>query len=236
MRELTRNVAGVRGGAVDRGLCPTQAGGQPRITLPAAKPNNVNAQCAVAEETLRFSNYNEEIRMRKLMAMIALVAPLTAAPLAFGADDPDATFYKKAAESGIFEVDAGNQAQQKAKAQAVKDFGAMMVKDHTAANDQLKTLAASKNVSLPTSASVGEIAEKGKLDVLTGDTYDKSYITGQIKAHHEAIALFKKEIASGQDADAKAFAQATLPTLQHHLKSAQAIAAQNGWTKPKASS
>jgi putative membrane protein len=178
----------------------------------------------------------KEIRMRKLLAMIVLVSPLGAAPLAFGADDPDAAFYKNAAESGIFEVDAGNQAQQKANMQSVKDFGAMMVKDHTAAAAQLKTLAASKNISLPTSASVGEMAEKGKLDVLMGDTYDKSYIKGQIKAHHEAIALFKKEASSGQDSDAKSFAMKTLPTLQQHLKAARDIATQNGWTKPKASS
>ena len=174
--------------------------------------------------------------MRKFFAMIAFVLPLATGSLAFGADDPDATFYKKAAESGIFEVDAGNQAQQKAHLQPVKDFGAMMVKDHTAANNQLETLASSKNISLPTTASVGEIAEKGKLDVLTGDSYDKSYIKGQIKAHHEAIALFKKESASGHDADAKSFAQQTLPTLQQHLKAARAIATQNGWTKAKASS
>jgi putative membrane protein len=182
------------------------------------------------------SNHNDmkEIRMRKLLAMAALVSPLAAAPLAFGADDPDATFYKKAAESGIFEVDAGNQAQQKASMQPVKDFGAMMVKDHTAANNQLKTLAASKNISLPTSASVAEMTKKGELDVLTGDAYDKSYIKSQIKAHHEAVALFKKEIASGQDADAKSFAQQTLPTLQQHLKAARDIATQNGWSKPKA--
>lgn len=174
--------------------------------------------------------------MRKLLAITALLAPLAAAPLALGADNPDATFFKKAAESGIFEVDAGNQAQQKASLQPVKDFGAMMVKDHSAANSQLQTLAASKNISLPKSASVGQMTEKGKLDVLSGDTYDKSYIKGQIKAHREAVALFKKEIASGQDADAKSFAQQTLPTLQQHLKAARDIATQNGWTKPKASS
>ena len=173
--------------------------------------------------------------IRKLLAMIALVAPLAAAPLAFGADDPDASFYKNAAEAGIFEVEAANQAQQKANMQSVKDFAAMMVKDHTAANDKLKTLAASKNISLPTSASVSQMAEKAKLDVLTGDTYDKSYIKGQIKAHYGAIKLFKTEIASGQDADAKSFAEQTLPTLKQHLKAARDIAAQNGWTKPKAS-
>lgn len=167
--------------------------------------------------------------MRKFVALVAMVSPLAFAPLAFGADTPDASFYKKAAEAGIFEVDAGNQAQQKAKSQSVKDFGAMMVKDHTAAGDQLKTLAASKNVSLPTTASVGQMAEKAKLDVLTGDTYDKSYIKSQIKAHVNTIALFRKEIASGQDADAKSFATATLPTLRSHLKQAKSIAAQAGY-------
>jgi putative membrane protein len=174
--------------------------------------------------------------MKKVLAMIALLSPLAAAPLAFGAADPDASFYKKAAEAGIFEVEAGNQAQQKASNQQVKDFGAMMVKDHTAANEQLKSIAAAKNISLPTSASVGDMTAKGKLDVLTGETYDKSYIKGQIKAHREAIALFKKEAASGQDAEAKSFAQSTLPTLQKHYQSARDIAKQNGWSKPKSSS
>lgn len=174
--------------------------------------------------------------MKKIWALILLASPLSFAPLAFGADDPDASFYKKAAEGGIFEVDAGNQAQQKSEDQKVKDFAAMLVQDHTAANEQLKSLAASKNVSLPTTASVGQMAEKAKLDVLTGNTYDKAFIRGQIKAHRETIALFKKEIASGQDADAKAFAQSTLPTLEKHLKAAHSIAAANGWTKPRSQS
>lgn len=104
----------------------------------------------------------------------------------------------------------------------------MMVKDHSAANDKLKSLAASKNVTLPTSASVGEMATKAKLDVLSGDTFDKSYIKSQLKAHRDTIALFKTEIASGQDADAKAFASSTLPTVQSHLKAIKTIAAGAG--------
>ena len=114
---------------------------------------------------------------------------LTASLAAVGAESyPDASFYKKAAEAGIAEVDAGNLAEQKGNNQAVKDFGAMMVKDHTAANDKLKALAASKNISLPTSASMGEMATKGKLDLLSGDTFDKSYIKSQLKDHRAAIA------------------------------------------------
>ncbi len=53
------------------------------------------------------------------------------------------------------EVEAGNLARQKSNNAKVKDFAAMMVKDHTAANDTLKSLAASKNITLPSSPSVG---------------------------------------------------------------------------------
>jgi putative membrane protein len=153
---------------------------------------------------------------------------LAAAPLAVLADSPDASFYKNAAEGGIFEVDAGNLATTKGTSQGVKDFGAMMVKDHTAANDKLKSIATTKGIDLPTSASVSQIATKGKLDVLSGDTFDKSYIKSQVKAHRQTIALFRKEIASGQDADAKAFATSTLPTLRAHLKAITQIAADAG--------
>ena len=104
----------------------------------------------------------------------------------------------------------------------------MMVKDHTAANEKLQALAASKNITLPTSASVGQMATKAKLDVLSGDTFDKSYVKGQISAHRQTVALFRKEISSGQDDDAKAFATATLPTVRAHLRAINAIAAGMG--------
>jgi putative membrane protein len=142
--------------------------------------------------------------------------------------DPDATFYKHAAEGGMAEVDLGNLAQSKAANPAVKDFGALMVKDHSMANDKLKTLAASKDLSLPTSASVGQMATKAKLAVLSGDTFDKSYVKGMIEDHQEDIAEFKKEIATGKDPDAKAFASATLPTLEMHLKRIKSVAASMG--------
>ena len=160
----------------------------------------------------------------KRVWILLLLAPT----LVWAASSPDESFYKKAAEGGIFEVDAGKLAQDKGNSPQVKDFGARMVKDHSAANEKLQALAATKNIDLPTSASVGQIATKAKLDVLSGDTFDKSYIKSQVKAHRATIALFRKEIANGQDADAKAFAKATLPTLHAHLKAIDAIAANAG--------
>ena len=163
--------------------------------------------------------------MKRVLAILVLVSPFAA----FGANsNPDSAFYKHAAEGGIAEVELGSLAQQKSTNASVKDYGSMMVKDHSGANEKLKSIAASKNISLPTSPSVGQMATKAKLEVLSGETFDKSYIKGMIKDHEEDIALFKKEAASGKDPDAKAFATATLPTLETHLKKIKSIAASAG--------
>ena len=155
-------------------------------------------------------------------------ALVLALPVAAFAANPDATFFKNAAEGGIAEVEAGHLAQDKGNSRQVKDFGAMMVKDHSAANDKLQALAASKTVVLPTTSSVEQMAAKTKLNVLSGETFDKSYVKGQISAHQDTIALFQKEISSGQDADAKAFASATLPTVRAHLQAITSIATAMG--------
>lgn len=168
--------------------------------------------------------------------MKALTWTLAASFVAFSglqvqaASDPDASFYKHAAEGGIAEVELGTMAQQKSPNQSLKDFASMMVTDHTAANDKLKSIAAGKGIALPTTSSVGQMTTKGKLDVESGDTFDKAYITAMVKDHESAITLFQKEADSGQDPDAKAFAAATLPTIRTHLKKIRAIAAAQGMT------
>jgi len=125
-------------------------------------------------------------------------------------------------------VELGKLAQDKSPTQSVKNFGAMMIKDHSAANDRLKAIAERKEIKLPASPSVGQMATKAKLEVLSGTTFDKSYVKGMVDDHKEDIKEFQKEASTGQDADAKAYAAATLPTLKAHLKKIQAIAAAQG--------
>jgi putative membrane protein len=166
-----------------------------------------------------------EIQVKNLFLNIALILPV----IALGAAaNPDSSFYKDAAEGGIAEVQLGTLAQQKSSNPSVKEYGAMMVSDHTAAANKLQAIASSKDIKLPTSPSVEQLATKTKLEVLSGDAFDKSYIKGMIKDHQDDIAMFKKEAASGQDPDAKAYAIATLPTLEKHLKKIESIAAAAG--------
>ena len=149
--------------------------------------------------------------------------------LAFGIDaNVDSSFFKNAAEGGMAEVDAGKLAQQKGSSPAVKEFGAMMVKDHSAANALLQSIAAGQSVKLPTSASVMQMASQKELQMSSGASFDKSYIKDQIKAHEDTMNLFKKEIASGKDQQARDFASSTLPTVQAHLVRIKQIAATAG--------
>jgi putative membrane protein len=168
--------------------------------------------------------------MKRVCVMVVISALPALAPLmVWGVDaNSDESFYSNAAQGGLAEVSAGKLAEDKASSETIKDFGGMMVKDHSQANQRLWALAADKNIKLPTTPSVEQIASGEKLKLLSGDSFDKAYIKDQLQAHRDTIAAFKKEIASGQDAQAKQFAGATLPTVQAHLAKITQIASAAG--------
>jgi len=135
----------------------------------------------------------------------------------------DAKFAVEAADGGMSEVELGKLAQQKAASQQVKDFGAMMVSDHSAANDQMKTIAKDKGISLP--KGLGSDAQKLKNDLSakSGEDFDKAYVQAMIKDHKEDIQTFQDATKSLKDADLKNFATNTLPVLHKHLDAIEKI-------------
>ncbi len=145
----------------------------------------------------------------------------TMAPMAVNDDVAD--FAVKAANGGMMEVEMGKLAEQKAVSKSVKAFGAMMVKDHSKANEELKKLAAAKNITLP--ATMGNDMQK-HMDDLRKDTamqFDKNYIDMMVSDHNDDIDLFEKAVKNSKDSAFKSFAAKTLPTLYKHLGAAKAI-------------
>lgn len=138
-------------------------------------------------------------------------------------DENTKNFVTAAATGGMMEVELGNIAAQKAKSQQVKDFGKMMVDDHTKANDNLKNIASQKNIDLPTSITEDQRKEMDKLSKKTGADFDKSYVDMMVEDHKKDIADFKKAEGEVSDNDIKNFITNTLPTLQKHLDAIQAI-------------
>ena len=141
---------------------------------------------------------------------------------------PDAAFVKEAAIGGMAEVELGNLAKERGSSSDVKQFGDRMVTDHSKANDELKQWAQQKNITLPTELDAKHKATRDKLAKLSGDAFDKAYMHEMLTDHREDVSAFKRESTSAKDADLKAWAGKTLPTLQEHLKLAQDTATKVG--------
>jgi putative membrane protein len=137
--------------------------------------------------------------------------------------EADSKFAVEAASGGMMEVQLGELAQQKAASKAVKDFGAMMVKDHSKANDELKSLAGNKNITLPPAPGEDHMDHIKKLSEKSGKEFDKDYMKMMVDDHQEDIDNFEKCSKDAKDADLKAFAAKTLPVLREHLAAAKKV-------------
>ena len=135
----------------------------------------------------------------------------------------DADFMVKAAAGGMFEVELGKLAQTNGARQGVKDFGAMMVREHGQGDGKIRSLATGKQIVLPMELSNDQKKEWSDLSKKHGAEFDRAYITLMVKDHKDDIDEFGKAAKDANDGDIKAFAHNTLPMLQHHLDSAQSL-------------
>jgi putative membrane protein len=139
-------------------------------------------------------------------------------------DKESQDFIKKAIQHNFAEVDAGKLAQEKAKSEAVKQFGAMMAKDHAEANNLAQTTAKVLDVELPESADMMHQASYLKMKLLQGDTFDRSYMNDMVQDHEKDIAEYEK--AASRSDVAGAYAKEMLPKLKAHLEEAKKLDAQ----------
>lgn len=135
----------------------------------------------------------------------------------------DAAFAIKAAQGGLAQVKLGQLATEKAGLLDVKAFGQQMVDDHGKANARLKSITASKGMTLPADVNGKQQARYDRLSKLSGAEFDAAYVKGMMTEHEEDMKEFKKESQSGTDDKIKSFASQTLPVIQGHLEMLKAI-------------
>jgi putative membrane protein len=135
----------------------------------------------------------------------------------------DHKFAMEAAMGGMMEVELGRVAASKGASDEVRQFGQRMVDDHSKANEELMRVASSKGMTLPTAPDPKHQMEMQKLSALSGEKFDREYVKMMVKDHKKDVAAFQKEAGGGMDADIKAFAASTLPTLREHLQMIQRI-------------
>ncbi len=136
-------------------------------------------------------------------------------------------FVDAATEAGIAEVVTGKLAQEKSQNAEIKTFAQQMVTDHTQANQKLGDIARKLDISVPDEAAMTDKVKKMILE-WRDESFDKAYLNNQVDAHEKAVELFKKEAASSDKAELKAFASETLPKLEQHLEQAKALQSKHG--------
>ncbi len=144
--------------------------------------------------------------------------PVNTTPL----EKEDSSFVMEAAKGGMMEVEAGNVAQQNAANERVKAFGSMMVTDHSQANNELKSLVSGR-VMIPDSLPADTKQHIEAMKKMTGKSFDSHYVSMMLKDHKEDVSKFQKASQNLKDEQLKQWASKTLPVLQKHLDSIQAI-------------
>lgn len=138
----------------------------------------------------------------------------------------DSAFLRAAAEAGLAEVEGSKLAQSKGVNTQVKGFAQQMVDAHAKVHEGLVALAAAKGVALPTQPSLGQRTRLRLLAARDGAAFDRQYAGGMgVKAHETMSRLFRKAAQRADDADVRAFAAKTLPTVEQHLTVARELKA-----------
>jgi putative membrane protein len=137
----------------------------------------------------------------------------------------DRDFMVNASYGNVAEVDAGQLAASKGSTAGVRNFGQMMVNDHSTAQTELNSLGSQYNVSLPSAPDPAHQALKQQLMNLTGTAFDSTYLSAQVMDHQNTVILFQNEIANGNNSSIKAYATKYLPAIQMHLHMADSLRA-----------
>lgn len=128
----------------------------------------------------------------------------------------DLAFVVKAAQSGLFEVESATLAQSKQLGPEHQRIVQMILTDHSAANEELKSLAQSKGVTLATTLDETYRDKLDGLRKLEGEEFAKQFEKVQIQAHKDSIEDFRQATTEVKDPELRAWAVKTLPVLEQH--------------------
>ena len=159
--------------------------------------------------------------MRQPLTTLAAVSALCGASAAAAAPamstPADRAFVAKVGQGGMFEVEAGRLAADKAASADVRDFAVMEVHDHTGVGDRLKAVSASEKVEVPAKLNAEFQGKLDRLRGLSGPAFDAAYMREMASLHAKDGAAFAQEAKGGGSADYRGFAGETHRIVARHI-------------------
>lgn len=142
-----------------------------------------------------------------------------------GQDYATNAFVSKAMEGDLAEVALGQLAEQKSQSNDVKQYAQKMVSEHGQMNDKwFKPVAQQLGISEPKGPSKKDKKELAKLEQLSGQDFDREYLTMMIRDHQQDLKDFKTEAEVAQNPNVKQVATQGANVIQQHLQLAEQIA------------
>ena len=133
-----------------------------------------------------------------------------------------AEFVPMATSSNLFEIESSQLALQRARSPEVRRFARQMIRDHNLATSRMMAVARRSGLPMPPPAMIPR--HQAMLATLqAAPDFDAAYVSAQVMAHQESVALFSSYGSNGDVPQLAAFAQQTLPTLQMHLEHVQGL-------------
>lgn len=145
----------------------------------------------------------------------------------------DQVFVQHAAEGGIAEVQLGHLAAQKGSSDDVKAFGQKMVDDHTTLNENMRPVAESMNIRIPTKMNKHDQEEYNKLNGLSGEDFDKEYLAYMVKDHHDDLRESRMEVYSTGNAALKQVVEVNARVVMQHAHTVDELAKSKGVPVPE---
>jgi putative membrane protein len=152
----------------------------------------------------------------------------------------DRDFVEDVGIAGMAEVELGRMATERAASAEVKQFGDMMVRDHSKAGDELKQIAMKHSIPVPSALDSQHEELKTKLSNLKGAEFDREYMNAMVEGHQDVVDRLQTRASEDRfgdnkgavkpensdnpvEADINQWAAMALPTVRHHLDEARRI-------------
>jgi putative membrane protein len=163
-----------------------------------------------------------------LALMTASVAPPDATLRAQAEGPDDATIVAIFDAANTADMETGALAQQQGASQEVRDFGAMLVRDHRAVRQQDRDLAAKLGVT-PTPPKDDQTAKDhaaamARLRGLKGAEFDRAFLQHEAAFHQAVISALQSTLLPAIDnQELKALVEKVAPAFQAHMRMTQEL-------------
>src|SRR4051812_26092257 len=149
-----------------------------------------------------------------------------------GSASQDKAFVEKASEGSLAEISLSKIALKKSKNDEIQSFAKKMIEDHTTLMTNMKPIADQMGLKPPTKLNKEHQMEADRLQPLSGDKFDKEYITAMVGDHHKDLSEFMTQQNSTSNPQLKSTVEQGIQVIRQHTEMIDQIAQKNGITTP----